>query len=108
MTELKSKLKELLANNQHATHANHIKTCMDHANILCGHIGYSRSQDTHPTMLIWTNGTSFGLTPFKSNFIDYDKCNIPVKKITKVNTIIGFRTTIHKFVDTNGKDLFLP
>ena len=108
MTELKSKLKELLANNQHTTHANHIKTCMDRANILCGHIGYSTSQDTHTTMLFWDTGASFGLTPFKSNFIYYDKCIIPVKNVTKVITIIGFRTTIHKFVDTNGKDLFLP
>ena len=81
---------------------------MDRANILCGHIGYSTSQDTHTTMLIWDTGTSFGLTPFKSNFIDYDKCNIPVKDVTKVITIIGFRKKNHKFVDTNGKDLFLP
>ena len=50
----------------------------------------------------------FGLKPLKTNFIDYAKCNIPVKEITKVNNIIGIVTTIHKFVDANGKDLFSP
>ena len=108
MTKIKSKLKEFLAKNQQDMHVNHIKTCMACANILCGHIGYRTSQDTHTTMLIWDTVTSFGLTPFKSNFIDYDKCNIPVNNITKVITVVGFRTTIHKFVDTNGKDVFLP
>ena len=108
MTELKSKIKEFLAKNQQDTHANHIRTCMACANILCGHIGYSTSQDTCTTMLIWDTGASFALTSFKSNSIDYVKCNIPVKNVTKVITVIGFRTTIHKFVDTNGKDVFLP
>ena len=59
-------------------------------------------------MLIWDTGASFGLTPFKSDFIGYVKCNNPLKDDTKDNTVIGIGTTIHKFVDANGKDVFLP
>ena len=35
------------------------------------------------------------------------KCNTPVKGVTKENTVIGIGTTIHKFVDANGKYVFL-
>ena len=35
------------------------------------------------------------------------KCNITVKDITKYNTVIWIGTTTHKFVDANGKYLFL-
>ena len=35
-------------------------------------------------------------------------CNIPVKDVKKVNTVIGIGTTIHKFVDANVKYVFLP
>ena len=81
---------------------------MAHANVLYGCLGYSTSQYPYTTVLIWDTGSLFGLTPFKSNFIDYVKCNIPLKDITKVNTAIGVGTTIHKFVDANGKDSFIP
>ena len=59
------------------------------ANILCGRLGSSTYQDPYTTVLIWDTGVSFGLTPFKSEFIDYVKCN----------TIIGIGITIHKFVE---------
>ena len=36
------------------------------------------------------------------------KCNIPVKDVTKFNTVIGIGTTIHKFVDANEKYILLP
>ena len=36
------------------------------------------------------------------------KCNTPVKDATKDSTVIGIGTTIHKFVDANGKYEFLP
>lgn len=37
------------------------------------------------TPLIWDTGASFGLTPFRSDFIDYVEADIPVKDVTKVN-----------------------
>ena len=67
------------AKTQHSTHANHIKTCMASANILCGCLGSSTSQDTRTNVLIWDTGASFGFTPFKSDFIDYVNYNNPVK-----------------------------
>ena len=106
--ELKDNLKESLAKTQHSTHANHIKTCVARVNVLCVCLVSSTYQDPHHTVLICDTGTSFGLKPFKSYFIDYVNFNIPVKDITKVNTVIGIRTTIHKFVDANAKDVFLP
>jgi hypothetical protein len=60
------------------------------------------------TVLIWDTGASFGLTPFRSDFVDYVECDIKVKDVTKVNTVIGIGTTISKFKDAKGADIFLP
>ncbi len=54
------------------------------------------SLDLHHFILIWDTGTSFGLTPFQSDFINYAECDIPVWDVTKVNKVIGIGTTIHK------------
>ncbi len=59
-------------------------------------------------ILIWDTGTSYELTLFHSNFIDYVECDIPVWDVTKVNKVIRIRTTLHKFTDTDGKPVFLP
>ena len=48
------------------------------------------------------------LKPFSNDFIDYVECNILVKDLTKVNRFIGIRTTLHKFIEINGKYIFLP
>ena len=79
--ELKTKLREFLDKTQHATHANHIKTCMERENILCVRLSSSKPQDNHTTVIIYYTGASFGLTRFKSCFIDYVICNIPVKDV---------------------------
>ena len=36
------------------------------------------------------------------------KCNIPVKDVIKVNTVIGTVPVIRKFIDSDGKYVFLP
>ncbi len=59
-------------------------------------------------ILIWDTGASFGLTPFRSNFIDYMKCDIPFKDVTKVNRVIEIGMALYKFIDTNGQEVFLP
>ena len=81
---------------------------MTSANILCGSLGFSTYQDPCTNVLIWDTSASFRLTTSKSGFIDYVNCNTHVKEVTYDNTIIGIGTTIHKFVDANGKDVFLP
>ena len=59
-------------------------------------------------MLVWNTGASYGLTKLRSDFIDYVKCDIPVKDLTKVNRAIGIGTTLHKFIESNGQYIFLP
>jgi hypothetical protein len=65
-------------------------------------------QDPKSLILIWDTGASYGLTPFRSDFIDYVKCEIPVRDVTKVNTVVGIGTTLHKFTDINGNPVYLP
>ena len=65
-------------------------------------------KDPRTLILIWDTGASFGLTPFRSDFIDYVECDIPVRDVTKVNRVVGIGTTIHKFMDTNGNPVYLP
>ena len=48
-------------------------------------------------------GALFGLTPFQSNFINYVRCDIPVKDVIKLNQVIGIGTTLHMFFDLKGK-----
>ena len=64
--------------------------------------------DPKTLILIWDTGGSAGLTPFRSDFIDYVECDIEVRDVTKVNKVIGIGTTLHKFVDAAGKDVYLP
>ena len=64
--------------------------------------------DPKTTMLIWDTGASYGLTPFRSDFIDYVQCDIPVRDVTKVNKVIGIGTTLHKFTDVKGHPVYLP
>ncbi len=64
--------------------------------------------DPKSLILIWDTGASYGLTPFWSDFIDYVKCAIPVRDVTKVNTVVGIGTTLHKFTDINGNPVYIP
>ena len=57
--------------------------------------------------LVWDTGASFGLSPFRSDFIDYVECSIPVNDISKTNMVIGIGTTLHKF-RWNGESVYLP
>ena len=48
-------------------------------------------------MLVWDTSDSFGLTPFKSDFVSHVECEISVKDVTRVNKIIGIGATTQKF-----------
>jgi hypothetical protein len=56
---------------------------------------------------VWDMGASFGLTPFRGDFLDYVGCKITVRDISKENTVIGVGTTLHKF-KIDGQDIFIP
>ena len=58
--------------------------------------------------LIWDTGASRGLTPFRADFIDYQEVDVIVHDISKANRVIGIGTVMYKFVDTNGKEVYLP
>ena len=80
--------------------------------LISGFISSSPSSITYQyprtNVIIFYNGVSFVITLFKSDFVDYVKCNIPVKDVTKVNTVIGIGTTMHKFFGANVIDVLLP
>ena len=40
-------------------------------------------------LFVWDTGASFGLTPFRGDFIDYIECRISVKDISRTNMVIG-------------------
>ena len=58
--------------------------------------------------LIWDTGASYGLTPFRGDFLDYEECNIPVQDISKTNMVIGIGTVMWKFKESNGRTIYLP
>jgi hypothetical protein len=64
--------------------------------------------DPKITMLIWGTGASFGLTLFRSDFIDYVQCEIPIGDVPKVNKVIGIGMTLQKFTDVKGLPVYLP
>ena len=68
----------------------------------------SKKIDPKNLILIWDTRASFGLTPFRSDFIDYVEAEVAVKDVTKANKVIGIGTTLHKFRNDKGKSLFLP
>ena len=51
-------------------------------------------QDPKSLILIWDTDASYGLTPFQGDFIDYVKCELPVRDVTKVNTVVGIGMTL--------------
>ena len=64
---------------------------------------------TFQTMILeWDTGASFGLTPFKSNFVDNVECDISIEGLTKVNKVIGIVTTMQKSKNSKGDDVYLP
>ncbi len=69
-------------------HVKNAQSCVNRVNALCGTYGGTYEnrisfatglQDPKSLILIWDTGASYGLTPFRSDFIDYVKCEIPVR-----------------------------
>jgi len=93
-------------------HEQQIKSALARVALLRGTFEMNQSATGHidpkTLLLIWDTGVSCGLTPLKSDFIDYFECDIDVRDVTKVNKVIGIGTTLHKFVDDAGNDLNLP
>ncbi len=105
-------LPRLLSQFRSIDHEKNISSCIAQVAALWGtfenHSVGGATKDPHTLILIRDTGASFGLTPFRSDFIDYVECDIPVWDVTKVNKVIGIGTTIHKFTDISGNPVFLP
>lgn len=71
----------------------------------CAH--HSKKKDPESTILIWDTGASHGVTLHWSDFIDYVECEICLQGVTHVNRCRGIGTTLHKFRDENGEEVFL-
>ena len=92
-------------------HAKNIKSCLSCAAVLRGmydvhHAGCTKDPKT--MVLIWDTGASAGLTPFRSDFIDYVEVDFEIRDVTKANKVAGIGTTLHKFVNDKGGVIYLP
>ena len=86
-------------------HQKNIKSCLSCADVLRGmfdvhHAGCKKDPKT--MVLIWDTGASAGLTPFRSDFIDYVEVDFEIRDVTKANKVAGIGTTLHRFVDNKG------
>ena len=90
-------------------HGVNVQSTVGRANLLTSELGSSFMKATfRECPLVWDTGASFGLTPFRGDFIDCVECQIPVKDISRMNMVIGMGTTLHKF-RVNGKPIiWLP
>ena len=59
-------------------------------------------------LLAWNADASYGLMPFRGDFIDYIKVDIPVKGVTKVNEVIGVGSALFKFKNDKNQDMYFP
>ena len=80
-----------------------------HGSILENSLHHSgERKDPRKFILIWDTGALYELNTFIIYLIDYLKCDIPVKDVTNINKVIGIDNTLNKFINSNGKEVFLP
>ena len=60
------------------------------------------------TPCVVDTGASYGLTPFKEDFLSYESCNIKVKAVANENTVIGMGIVLYKMRATNGDTCYVP
>ena len=58
--------------------------------------------------VVWDTGASYGLTPFRCDFIDYEEVHLPVQDIAHTNYVVGIGTVMWKFKAINGDPIYLP
>ena len=88
----------------HVRAAQQSVSCMDYQINLLLKAGQLRSDTVKSfktKLLIWDSGAPFGLISFHADFIDYLKCEIGGQDISKLNKVVGFGTTLHKFNASN-------
>jgi len=58
--------------------------------------------------VVWDTGASYGLTPFRSDFIDCQDVCILVQDIAHTNYVVGVGTVMWKMTASNGDTIYLP
>ena len=58
--------------------------------------------------VVWDTGASYGLTPFREDFIDYQEVDIDVQDIAHTNKVVGVGTVMWKLTATNRDTVYLP
>ena len=99
-------------------HIANVKALLGRVALLRGPIRFAQMESSsiadpdnpnfYNTPLIWDTGASWGLSPFRADFIDYEEVSIPVKDISKTNMVIGIGTVMYKLRATNGDELLVP
>ena len=70
--------------------------------------GKSRTEAYYRTPAIMDTGASFGLTPFRDDFISYQEVNIKVKDVSSENIVTGMGTVLYRIKATNGDTCWIP
>ena len=84
----------LMPNFKILDHVQNVQQLCQHLAVLSDRLFENRTLnastriDPKSLILIWVTGASFGLTPSKSDFIDYVEADIVVKNVTKINFVI--------------------
>ena len=60
------------------------------------------------TPCVIDTGASYGLTPFKEDFLTYEECDITVKAVASNNKVVGMGIVLYKMPATNGDTCFVP
>ncbi len=101
----------VLGSFNHAYQRDSAQRTLHQLNAICSTfeatINVKTSDSFKITMLIWDTRASFDLTPFCQDFIDYVQVEMPVKDVTKVNTVIGVGTAFFKFVNDWKEIIYL-
>ena len=94
-------------------HGKNVRRAIARMNLLCNASALQNrekggSSSFKQTPLVYDTGASYGLTPFRADFIDYQPCTVMIKDIARTNQVKGIGTVMYKFLATNGDVLYLP
>ena len=64
--------------------------------------------NVYTTPLVFDTGASTGLTPFRSNFIDYRPSDVSIKAVASTGKVTGIGTVLRKFKSRCCDNVFVP
>ena len=70
--------------------------------------GKSRTEAYYKTPAIMDTGASFGLTPFREDFITFQRVNVKIKDVSGENVVTGMGTVLYRIKATNGDVCYVP